>query len=443
MNSYNNSFDNSDLRDMFDNIDFDNLDEDSNEGIKVNKKHSQNKNNICSNCNNNENIIEDFSLGIIVCKNCGQVLDSIIDANPEWRSFEDDNKGDNANRCGLGVSKLLPQSSLGTTIGGGKFKSRIKTLHSWSAMPYRERSLHQVFKQFQDKCANTGILKCIEDDAKIMYKAISECKHSEGKNKDKYIIIRGKNRISLIAACVFFACKRKGMTRSPKEIADIFDINYTDITRGCKNFQKFVKKGNIDINTGFSLPEDFVSRFCKELHIKDKYIEESINIAKNIRRMNIASVHTPFSIATSSILLMSEFNNIENINKRRLANKFGVSEVTISKTFKKIEEYKDILKSQEKVEAFIKQMVIKNINQKIPKELYSRFEKFNIPTDKEKLDQYNFPYSMIFTDGANLFNNIKNTDIEKLKTQIKKVSNKLREVKPIKLIQTEKLYKSI
>ena len=437
MDSYNNSFKNSDLRDMFDNIDFDNLDEDSNEGIKVNRGHSHNKNNICTNCNNNENIIEDFSLGIIVCKNCGQVLDSIIDANPEWRSFEDDNKGDNANRCGLGVSKLLPQSSLGTTIGGGKFKSRIKTLHSWSAMPYRERSLHQVFKQFQEKCANTGILKCIEDDAKIMYKAISECKHNEGKNKDKYIIIRGKNRISLIAACVFFACKRKGMTRSPKEIADIFDINYTDITRGCKNFQKFVKKGNIDINTGFSLPEDFVSRFCKDLHIKDKYIEESINIAKNIRRMNIASVHTPFSIATSSILLMAEFNNIENINKRRLANKFGVSEVTISKTFKKIEEYKDILKSQEKVEEFIKKMIIKNINQKIPKELYSRFEKFNIPTDKEELDNYTFAYSKIFTDSENLFNNIKNTDIEKLKIQIKKVSNKFKEMKTIKFVETK------
>ena len=71
---------------------------------------------------------------------------------------------------------LLPQSSLGTTIGGGKFKSRIKTLHNWSAMPYRERSLHQVFKKFQEKCAFTGILKCIEDDAKIMYKTISECK---------------------------------------------------------------------------------------------------------------------------------------------------------------------------------------------------------------------------------------------------------------------------
>ena len=437
----NNAFNNTNLRDMFENIDFDDLDSETNIDTKVNKKRSQNntKKSICHNCDSVDNIIEDFSLGIVVCKKCGQVVDNIIDSNPEWRSFEDDAKGNTANRCGSGVSSLLPQSSLGTTIGGGKFKSRIKTLHNWSAMPYRERSLHQVFKKFQEKCAYTGILKCIEDDAKIMYKTISECKHIDGKNKGKFIIIRGKNRISLIAACIFFACKRKGMTRSPKEMAAIFNINYTDITRGCKNFQKYIKKGNININTGFSLPEDFVARFCKELNIKDKYIEHAVQIAKNISNMNIASVHTPFSIATSSILLMVDLNNLENITKKKIAHKFGVSEVTISKTFKKVEEYKHILNSQERVNEFIKNKLIEKMNQKIPTELLPRFEKFNIPTTKEKLIEYKFSYSNIFTE-ENLFNNIKNTNIEKLRKQIKKVSNKIKNNKIKSLLETKILY---
>ena len=437
----NNAFNNTNLRDMFENIDFDDLDSDTNIDTKVNKKRSQDKTkkSICHNCDSVDNIIEDFSLGIVVCKKCGQVVDNIIDSNPEWRSFEDDAKGNSANRCGTGVSSLLPQSSLGTTIGGGKFKSRIKTLHNWSAMPYRERSLHQVFKKFQEKCAFTGILKCIEDDAKIMYKTISECKHIEGKNKGKFIIIRGKNRISLIAACIFFACKRKGMTRSPKEMAAIFNINYTDITRGCKNFQKYIKKGNININTGFSLPEDFVARFCKELNIKDKYIEHAVQIAKNIRNMNIASVHTPFSIATSSILLMVDLNNLENITKKKIAHKFGVSEVTISKTFKKVEEYKHILNSQERVNEFIKNKLIEKMNQKLPTELLARFEKFNIPTTKEELIEYKFSYSNIFTE-ENLFNNIKNTNIEKLRKQIKKVSNKIKNNKIKPLTETKILY---
>jgi len=419
--SLNNTINNSNLRNMFDNIDFDNFDSETNAETKVNKKHMEYEKVKCTNCDTNDNIIDDFSLGIVVCKTCGQVIDSIIDFNPEWRTFEDNTKVTN-NRCGAGVSKLLPQSSLGTTIGGGAFKSRIKTLHSWSAMPYRERSLHCVFKQFQEKCENTGILKCIVDDAKIMYKTISECKHTEGKNKDKFIIIRGKNRISLIAACVFFACKRKGMTRSPKEIAEIFNINYTDITRGCKNFQKFIKKGNIDINTGLSLAEDFVARFCKDLHIKDQFMNQAIQIAKNIKNMNIASVHTPFSIATSSILLMADFNNIGTISKRKLANKFNVSEVTISKTYKKIENFKEILKSQSQVEAFIKKEQIKNEKREIPEILHERFKKFNIPIDREELKTFKFEYSKIFTvEPKELFNNTFNINIEpKIKIKIKK-----------------------
>ena len=49
-------------------------------------------------------------------------------------------------------------------------------------------------------------------------------------------ISRGSNRIGIIAACVYFACKSYNVPRSSKEIADIFDINITVMTKGCKNF---------------------------------------------------------------------------------------------------------------------------------------------------------------------------------------------------------------
>ena len=53
-----------------------------------------NKNTLwCDYCNDNE-IIEDTSLGIYVCKTCGIVLNTILDSNPEWRQYDDDNKKD-------------------------------------------------------------------------------------------------------------------------------------------------------------------------------------------------------------------------------------------------------------------------------------------------------------------------------------------------------------
>ena len=336
-----------DLTKYFEDIDFDNM-----RKTIDNKVNNHNDNRIstikskpgtcpsCGGCN----FVDDFSYGIVVCTNssCGQVLENILDYGPEWKNYEDDDK--NNGRCGMPINKLLPQSSLGTNIGGAR-QNRLKILHGWNAMPYKERSLNHVFKAIQEKCYRNNILKCIEDDAKIMYKAISECKHTKGKNKGKFIITRGINRVSIIAACVFFACRRKGMTRTPKELADIFDIEHMEMNRGCKNFLKLLKIKKFNMNMGTSSAEHFIKRYCnkKELRIKTEYMEEALKIAKNIEKLNVASVHTPYSVAAASILLMADINGLMSITKKKLATEFEVSEVTISKTYKKIEPYRDII----------------------------------------------------------------------------------------------------
>lgn len=361
------------LRDIFDDIDFD-------VHQKVNTEENKD---ICPKCFRSNCIVEDTVYSILVCTNCGQVTGNLVDQNPEWRQFEDDNK--NESRCSMPVNKLLPQSSLGTSIAGN-FKSRLKTLHTWSQMPYKERSLNAVFKIIQSKCQKGNIVKCIEDDAKIMYKSISECKHVKGKNKGKFIIIRGKNRQSLIAACVFFACRRNGKTRSPKEIADLFDLKYTEITKGCKNFLRLMKIRKLGINIGTSQPEHFVTRFCNELKIKKHYIDQAVQISRNIRKLNIASVHTPFSTATSSILLMAELNDLRSISKKKLSNKFKVSEVTITKTYRKIEQYKKILIDDKVTDKLVEMIKQNKENDKIPDSILERFKKFDIKLDEMKLD---------------------------------------------------------
>lgn len=219
-------------------------------------------------------------------------------------------------------------------------------------MTYRNRSLYMVFNIISQKCKEGNIIKCIEDDAKIMYKNINECKHLEGTNKGKYIIIRGRNRKSLIAACVFFACRRKGKTRSPKEIAKIFDLKYTDITKGCKKFLELMKLRKMDITLHTNLPEDYVPRYCRVLKIKGDYVDLATKIARNTRLLNIATKHTPVSIATASILLMIEMNDL-TVTKKSIASKFEVSEVTIGKAYKCIAKDKNIIIDDEKTKKIL------------------------------------------------------------------------------------------
>ncbi len=383
--------------------------EDDNEDKYDNNSNNSNNNNInntkkknkkkifCESCNNDD-LVEDTSHGILVCKTCGQVVANLMDSGAEWTQYNDDNKKD-MNRCSHPISQLLPQSSTATTIAGS-CSSRIKTLHGWSAMPYKERSLNEVFKIIQKKCFLGKIIRCIEDDAKIMYKNISDCKHVTGKNKGKSIIIRGKNRMSVIAACVLFACRKKDKTRSPKEIAELFDLKYTEITKGCKIFQKLAKLKNMELKLNSTKPEHFIIRFCDELKIKKEYTDQAIQISNNVQKLQIASVHTPLSLATGSIYLMIHLNNLA-IQKKVIADKFNVSQVTIAKAFKKLEPFMNLLTNNEICERL--SVEIKKYQDKIDlaEELKHKFVRFNINTNQSIGKDHNIIYNILNKDSQN------------------------------------------
>ena len=65
--------------------------------------------------------------------------------------------------------------------------------------------------------------------SKSLYKIISQTK-----------ISRGSNRKGIIAACVYFACKDCNVPRSSKEVAEIFNINGTVMTKGVKKCQEII-----------------------------------------------------------------------------------------------------------------------------------------------------------------------------------------------------------
>jgi hypothetical protein len=200
-------------------------------------------------------------------------------------------------------------------------------------------------------------------------------------NKNKTVIIRGKNRSSVIAACIIYACRKKGKTRSPKEMAKLFNLKNTEVTKGCKIFQKLAKLKNIDLKINCTKPEDFITRFCEELRINSEYTKQAILISDNVQKLQIASVHTPLSLATGSIYLMIYINNLD-IQKKTIAEKFNVSQVTIAKAFKKLEPFMSILINNEicnrlsiEIKKYQNKIIIKD-------ELKSKFIRFNVDIKK-------------------------------------------------------------
>ena len=169
---------------------------------------------MCQECKSDDIVVTN---GEVVCRECGSINDTILDYNAEWRFYgSDDSKYSDPTRCGLPTNDLLPQSSLGSTIGfryGESFEMRkIRNYHLWNAMPYKERALYNVFESIQIRAINNGIPICIIEEAKNLYKKISEIK-----------INRGSNRHGIIASCIYKACILQGCPRSAKEISEIFE----------------------------------------------------------------------------------------------------------------------------------------------------------------------------------------------------------------------------
>jgi len=309
-------------------------------GVDLDQKIDQKTKSVCKNCKSS-NLVIDNSKGHMVCTDCAVINEEYLDENPDISYNDGENS--NTSRYGAPTSFFFPKSSLGTKIVS-KGYNRISLLQKQGQMPYKEKSLLDVLETIQHKCKKYCITQSIIDSAKILYKKISESVHIKGKRKGKSIIMRCINRRSMIAACLFHACKLQKETRSPKEIADIYDLEIKHVNRGCRKFCDIIDASSLYYQIKSSQSSDFIERFAKKLNIDKQYINISKDVSNNIHKLDLASTHEPPSVAAGCILLVAQYYNIQ-LTKKQISDIFGISDVTISKTFRKIWPYHKIVLS--------------------------------------------------------------------------------------------------
>jgi len=274
--------------------------------------------------------------GQLVCISCGNIEGFNIDNGAEWRYYgSEDSKGSDPNRCGMPTNSLLPEFSLGSVIPFKCNESwdmrKIRNYNTWIGSCYREKSLYNVFETMTIRAKSKGIPGCIIEDAKYKYKIISEAK-----------ISRGENRKGIIASCIYEACKENNSTRSTKEIAEIFRISSTSMTKGFKKYNEIMQTIDIEKKRvkeeNISEPLDFINRFCSNLNLEHEILDICKYVCKQIEKYDLVSENTPTSKAAGSIYLVSYLFNLD-LNKRDISTICLTSEVTISKCFTKLIEY--------------------------------------------------------------------------------------------------------
>lgn len=285
----------------------------------------------------------------IICSNCGTVLERIIDSTAEYRFFgADDRSSIDPCRVGAPVDKRFPSSTLGTIIlsrssGGpasaGKAMSRIRRYHTWNMIPYKERSLLQVFEQFALTATNFGINTRAIDTAKELYIQLVE--HCDR---------RGMSRNCVVASSIYASLKMVGEPRKPKEIADMFHLTTAQFTKAYKYFQEVLalakQRGLITetlapASQASTRASDYIAHPLSKLPVERKHFLDiqrmATEIANKAEDILVSPENMPPSLAAGVLAFVLQRMKYAEIPLSRIANVCNVSEGTLTKCLKRLD----------------------------------------------------------------------------------------------------------
>ena len=279
------------------------------------------------------------SEGTYICSQCKAIVTLEIDEGPEWRTFKD---GVNHSRCGHTINYLLLRSSYGTTMSHISHHKtlfqRLKQINSWNSAPYAERSRKLVFDQINEHGRLWGLTNNILSYSCYLY---SEFNNIQLESQDSKLS-RGNNRRGVMAACLYYACKKFNVTRQPEEIAKICQLDVTSVNKGIKLFYNVTKHGQLidfdqDLQQRSLKHLDLFERYCLGLKIPYKYRQALVKLFTKIAQLHILSKNTPKSMISATIYYGCVVLGLDHsYTKATIANHCHVSSLTLSRAYNKL-----------------------------------------------------------------------------------------------------------
>jgi transcription initiation factor TFIIB len=302
--------------------------------------YSREKLDVCEKCNSALLVMEDGGYPICTNKECGIIYKDILDHSPEWRFYKSEDRNSNdPTRCGNPINPLLVESSYGLKVlskpGSSYEMKKIKRWTEWQSMPHREKALFEEFQFITLMAQNAGIPKIFIDHAITIHKDISEQQ-----------MFRGMNRDGIKAASIYLSCRLNGCPRTAHEIAEIFKLDKTSATNGCSmavnilnNIERNLDK-SMQTQLGIIKPISFIERFSSKLNYTSEMTKLGKFIANKLDNLCIITDNIPHAIAAGIVYFVGDLYGV-NITKNEVKNITNVSEVTINKCYRKIDEKRE------------------------------------------------------------------------------------------------------
>ncbi|KAF2191048.1 cyclin-like protein [Zopfia rhizophila CBS 207.26] len=303
-------------------------------------------------------LVEEFSSGDTVCGSCGRVLaDRIIDTRSEWRTFSNDDQGnDDPSRVGDAANPLLNGSQLHTEIGFGDGGMRVRELsraQNKSNHDKTNKSLQAAYGQISTLCESSNIPKVVAETTKLLYKLTDDAKLFKGKSQD-----------AIIAGCIFIACRQHEVPRSFREIFKLTNVSKKEIGRTFKALEKFLMdeirhpsgpkvsgSGAVMSKSSFKQTKsteasELIGRACNKLGLSSQVSLIAQDAASKVTQLGVAAGRSPLSITGACIYLIAHLMG-QPRGPKEIGSAVDVSDGTIRTAYKLIYNSLDIVIDEE------------------------------------------------------------------------------------------------
>lgn len=286
----------------------------------------------------------DEQKGEIICNDCGLIIEEkMVDTGQDVGGQFD--KSEKKGRGGAPISMQKYDKGLTTNVGeisdiykleAGQTRKFLR-LKKWQERVSTsiERNLRLAMAELRRVASFLSLPSVIREEASRIYNYVLQ----RG-------LVRGRSMESVIAACIYAACRSYNIPRTLDEIAGASDVERKEIGR---TYRFIIRKLKIKVTP--SSPKDYISRFASILHLTPKSQNDSLKILKKADIVELTSGRGPAGIAAAALYVASLLND-EKRTQREVADVAGITEVTIRNRYK---ELIDRLKLEEKIKTKVNQ----------------------------------------------------------------------------------------
>lgn len=315
---------------------------------------------VCKECKEYPaNIVEDNVSGDTICSSCGLVLgEHMIDTRPEWRTFAgDDETGADPNRCGDAASSLLDGNQLDTAIAflpssTGKVLARA---HRSSHQNTTNKILLAAYSDIGAYCESMGLTGMVADATKEYFKKAFDSK-----------TVRGRDNVTVIASCLFLACRRCDVARTFHEVMAITKCPKKELARTFKVLSKLfqneeagkeaalakagipVAQSDGTIMTSGGTAQSIIPRICSNLQLSHRSQQIAVELMNEVQRQETLGGRTPNTKTAVVVYAVSHLNN-DGRSLQAVSDQCGIAPSTVLRAYRTFYKQRTKLVNPERV----------------------------------------------------------------------------------------------